>query len=136
VLPGAIFQRPVNPQVLYQVVRWQRAKRRAVHTSVPNIHTYQDLGYSWFPCAWRAVDEAGESARKHDAGGQEEMVLPGAIFRRSVNPKVLPYHVVSVQCAMWYAPTLKTRTRVMILAVIGSPLVRRKKSIQVPESGT
>jgi hypothetical protein len=69
VLPGAIFQRPVNPQVLYQVVRWQRAKRRAVRTSVPNIHTYQDLGYSWFPCAWRAVGEAGESTRKHDAGG-------------------------------------------------------------------
>ena len=29
-LPGAVFNRPVNPFVLYQVVRWQRAKRREV----------------------------------------------------------------------------------------------------------
>jgi hypothetical protein len=32
-LPGVIFRRPVNPKVLYQVVRWQRAKSRAVRTS-------------------------------------------------------------------------------------------------------
>ena len=29
-LPGAMFNRPVNPFVLYQVVRWQRAKARQV----------------------------------------------------------------------------------------------------------
>lgn len=29
-LPGHIFSRPVNPQLLYQVVRWQRAKARKV----------------------------------------------------------------------------------------------------------
>ena len=30
VLPGRLFNRPVNPFLLYQVVRWQRAKKRAV----------------------------------------------------------------------------------------------------------
>jgi hypothetical protein len=30
-LRGAIFNRPINPVVLHQVVRWQRAKRRKVH---------------------------------------------------------------------------------------------------------
>ena len=32
-LPGHIFQRPVNPQLLYQVVRWQRAKARKARLS-------------------------------------------------------------------------------------------------------
>lgn len=30
-LRGSLFNRPVNQVLLYQVVRWQRAKRRQVH---------------------------------------------------------------------------------------------------------
>ena len=34
-LPGSIFCRPVNPNLLHQVVRWQRAKRRQVCLCTP-----------------------------------------------------------------------------------------------------
>lgn len=35
VLLGAVFNRPVNPTLLEQVVRWQRAKRRKARASCP-----------------------------------------------------------------------------------------------------
>jgi hypothetical protein len=44
-LPGSIFNRPVNPFLLYQVVRWQRAKRRRVRLVVGNTNGLQHVSF-------------------------------------------------------------------------------------------